>query len=75
MEATGACAQPNAKQRSSAGVEVALAASPVRHVTPSADVIAAIAIGRVNGQSQQELCAMGGITLEELSQSESYREN
>jgi predicted transposase YdaD len=39
-----------------------------------ADVIAAIVITRFNGRSLKELCAMGGITLEELSQSLAYRE-
>jgi len=38
-----------------------------------ADVIAAIVITRLSGRSLMELCAMGGITLEDLSQSVAYR--
>jgi predicted transposase YdaD len=38
-----------------------------------ADVIAAIVITRFNGRSLKELCAMGGITLEDFSQSLAYR--
>ena len=41
---------------------------------PLADVIAAIVISRFNGRSLKELCAMGGITLEDFSQSVAYRE-
>ena len=41
---------------------------------PLADVIAAIVITRFNGRSLKELCAMGGITLEDLSHSLAYRE-
>jgi predicted transposase YdaD len=41
---------------------------------PIADVIAAIVIARFNGRSIPELCAMGGITLEDLSQSVAYQE-
>lgn len=41
---------------------------------PIADVIAAIVITRFNGRSIPELCAMGGITLEDLSQSVAYQE-
>ena len=40
---------------------------------PLADVIAAIVITRFNGRSLKELCAMGGITLEDFSQSLAYR--
>jgi hypothetical protein len=43
-------------------------------VQPLADVIAAIVITRFNGRSLAELCAMGGITLEDFSQSLAYRE-
>ena len=39
-----------------------------------ADVIAAILVTRFNGRSIQEICAMGGITLEEFSQTVAYRE-
>ena len=39
-----------------------------------ADVIAAIVITRFNGRSLEEVCAMGCITLEDLSQSVAYRE-
>ncbi len=39
-----------------------------------ADVIAAIVVTRFNGRSVPELCAMGGITLEEFTQSVAYRE-
>jgi predicted transposase YdaD len=39
-----------------------------------ADVIAAIVITRFNGRSLPELCAMGGITLEDFTQSVAYRE-
>ena len=39
-----------------------------------ADVIAAIVITRFNGRSLKELCAMGGITLDDLSQSVAYQE-
>ncbi len=39
-----------------------------------ADVIAAIVITRFNGRSLEELCAMGGITLEDFSQSVAYQE-
>ncbi|MBM5818416.1 MAG: DUF4351 domain-containing protein, partial [Cyanobacteria bacterium K_Offshore_surface_m2_239] len=39
-----------------------------------ADVIAAIVIARFNGRSIPELCAMGGITLEEFTQSVAYKE-
>ena len=38
------------------------------------DVIAAIVVARFSGRSIQELCAMGGITLEDFSQSVAYRE-
>ena len=38
------------------------------------DVIAAIVTARFSGRSIQELCAMGGITLEDFSQSVAYRE-
>ena len=38
------------------------------------DVIAAILVARFNGRSIQELCAMGGITLDDFSQSVAYRE-
>jgi len=38
------------------------------------DVIAAIMITRFNGRSLEELCAMGGITLEDFTQSVAYRE-
>ena len=38
------------------------------------DVIAAILIARFNGRSIQELCAMGGITLDDFTQSVAYRE-
>ena len=41
---------------------------------PLADVIAAIVIRRFNGRSLAELCAMGGITLDDFSQSVAYRE-
>ena len=41
---------------------------------PLADVIAAILIPRFNGRSLKELCAMGGIILEDFSQSVAYRE-
>jgi predicted transposase YdaD len=39
-----------------------------------ADVIAAIVVRRFNGRSIPELCAMGGITLEEFTQSVAYKE-
>ena len=39
-----------------------------------ADVIAASLITRFNGRSLKELCAMGGITLDDLRQSLAYRE-
>jgi hypothetical protein len=39
-----------------------------------ADVIAAIVITRFNGRSLKELCAMGGITLDYLSQIVPYQE-
>jgi predicted transposase YdaD len=38
------------------------------------DVIAAILVARFNGRSIQELCAMGGITLDDFTQSVAYRE-
>ncbi len=38
------------------------------------DVIAAILVARFSGRSIQELCAMGGITLDEFTQSVAYRE-
>jgi hypothetical protein len=38
------------------------------------DVIAAILVSRFNGRSIQELCAMGGITLDDFTQSVTYRE-
>jgi predicted transposase YdaD len=38
------------------------------------DVIAAILVARFNGRSIQELCAMGGITLDDFTQSIAYRE-
>ena len=41
---------------------------------PLADVIAPIGITRFNGRSLKELCAMGGMTLEDFSQSVAYRE-
>jgi len=39
-----------------------------------ADVIAAIEIAGFNSRSLEELCAMGGIALEDLSQSVAYNE-
>jgi hypothetical protein len=36
-------------------------------------VIAAIQVSKFNGQSIQELCAMGGISLEDFTQSVAYR--
>jgi hypothetical protein len=39
-----------------------------------ADVIAAIVIARFNGWAIPDLCAMGGITLEDLTQSVAYKE-
>jgi hypothetical protein len=38
------------------------------------DVIAAILVARFNGRSIQELCVMGGITLDDFTQSVAYRE-
>jgi len=38
------------------------------------DVIASILVARFSGRSIQELCAMGGITLEDFTQSVAYRE-
>ena len=38
------------------------------------DLIAAILISRLSGRSIQELCAMGGITLEDFTESVAYRE-
>ena len=38
------------------------------------DVIAATLVSRFNGRSIQELCAMGGITLDDFTQSVAYRE-
>ena len=38
------------------------------------DVIAAILVSRFSGRAIQELCAMGGITLEDFTQSVAYRE-
>jgi predicted transposase YdaD len=38
------------------------------------DLIAAILISRFSGRSIQELCAMGGITLEDFTESVAYRE-
>ena len=38
------------------------------------DVIAAILVARFNGRSILELCAMGGITLDDFTQSIAYRE-
>jgi hypothetical protein len=38
------------------------------------DVIAAIQLSRFNGRSIQELCAMGGISLDDFTQSVAYRE-
>ena len=38
------------------------------------DVIAAILVARFNSRSIQELCAMGGITLDDFTQSVAYRE-
>ena len=38
------------------------------------DVIAAILVARFSGRSIQELCAMGGITLDNFTQSVAYRE-
>ena len=41
---------------------------------PLADEIAAIVISRFNGRSLAELCAMGGTTLDDFSQSVAYWE-
>lgn len=41
---------------------------------PLLDVIAAILMTRFNGRSLPELCAMGGITLDDITQSVAYRE-
>ena len=38
------------------------------------DVIAAILVSRFSGRSIPELCAMGGITLDDFTQSVAYRE-
>jgi len=60
------------------GLDGNQAADFIAHKTdqalPLADVIAAIVITRFNGRSLKELCAMGGITLEDFSQSVAYRE-
>jgi predicted transposase YdaD len=37
-------------------------------------LIAAIWVSRFNGRSIEELCTMGGITLDDLTQSLAYRE-
>jgi len=39
-----------------------------------ADLIAAIVVTRFNDRSIPELCAMGGISLEDFTQSVAYRE-
>jgi predicted transposase YdaD len=57
---------------SSAAIRLEVAGTD--QATPLADVIAAIVITRFNGRSLEELCAMGGITLEDFSQSVAYRE-
>lgn len=65
--------QPEAEIPTSAAAIQAEVAGTVQE-EPIADVIAAIVIARFNGRSIPELCAMGGITLEEFSQSVAYKE-
>ncbi|MFN9938940.1 MAG: hypothetical protein ACK56I_05650, partial [bacterium] len=38
------------------------------------DVISAILLSRVNGRSSTEICAMGGITLDDFTNSVAYKE-
>ena len=57
---------------SSAAIRQQVAGTTDAHAL--SDVIAAIVITRFNGRSLEELCAMGGITLEDFTQSVAYRE-
>ena len=55
-----------------AGIREAVAGSADAAAT--LDVMAAIVISRFSGRPLQEICAMGGITLEDLRNSVAYRE-
>jgi predicted transposase YdaD len=58
--------------QTSADIRLQTAGTP--EAAALADVIAAIVITRFNGRSIPELCAMGGITLEDFTQSVAYQE-
>ena len=57
---------------SSAAIREQAAATPLAREMD--DVIAAILLSRFNGRSITEICAMGGITLEDFSNSVAYKE-
>jgi predicted transposase YdaD len=55
-----------------AQIRTAVAGTP--EAAGTIDVIAAILMTRFSGRPLPEICAMGGITLEDVSQSAAYRE-
>ncbi len=73
LRALAFLAQPEEESAASSGALQAEVASPGQG-EPIAAVIAATEIARFNGRPIAELCAMGGITLEDFSQSVAWRE-
>jgi len=73
LRALALLVQPEAEIPTSAAAIQAEVAGTAQEAS-MADVIAAIVIARFNGRSIPELCAMGGITLEEFTQSVAYKE-
>ncbi|MEB3156794.1 MAG: DUF2887 domain-containing protein [Cyanobacteriota bacterium] len=73
LRALALLVQPEAEIPACSGVLQAEVAGTVQ-AESIADVIAAIVLARFNGRSIPELCAMGGITVEEFTQSVAYKE-
>ncbi|MEB3155863.1 MAG: DUF2887 domain-containing protein [Cyanobacteriota bacterium] len=73
LRAMALLVQPEAEIPRSAAAIQAEVAGTVQEA-PIADVIAAGVNARFHGRSISELCGMGGITLEEFSQSVAYKE-
>ncbi len=57
-----------------AAAELRFKAAGTALATDLSDVITAIVVSRFSGRSIPELCAMGGITIEDFSQSVAYKE-
>ena len=61
-------------QLAAAAAELRFKAAGTALATDLSDVITAIVVSRFSGRSIPELCAMGGITIEDFSQSVAYKE-